>query len=202
MATKKPVTGPAPAKVVAVKNPPVKKPATKKALIKKAIARKVTPKRPVVPPVKKKRGGNPNRSSAAKIKGMLQRADAMKWRQQGLSFSEIGEKIGITKQRVHQYITQALDEMRSDFKQELIDIRDTELQTLDAMQRHLWRGVESGDPKAVEKVLKIIDTRAKFLGTYAPEKVALTDTDGKNIAVAGGGLSSLLKAGHDAGEVK
>lgn len=54
------------------------------------------------------------------------------------------------------------------------EIKDVELQRLDRMQAAVWRKVLDGHEGAIDRVLRIMDRRAKLLGLDAPTKTDLT----------------------------
>lgn len=47
---------------------------------------------------------------------------------------------------------------------------ELELQRLDKFLNSLWPAIEAGDPAAIDRGLKIMDRRAKYLGMDAPTK--------------------------------
>jgi hypothetical protein len=51
------------------------------------------------------------------------------------------------------------------------EAREMELDRLDRLQRTWWPKAISGDDKATDRVLKIMEHRAKYLGLYAPTKM-------------------------------
>ena len=55
----------------------------------------------------------------------------------------------------------------------LEEYRDMELDRLDRLQMGVWSKALSGDSRAVDSVLKIIDRRSRILGLDAPKEVNL-----------------------------
>lgn len=72
-------------------------------------------------------------------------------------------------------VTRALEKYVAEQRVGLAELRELEVQRLDRLQRGLWSEAVSGNPKAIDAVLRIIDRRAKLLGLDAPVKV---QTDG------------------------
>lgn len=84
----------------------------------------------------------------------------------GMDWEEVAEKIGYAsvmsaQVEVRQYITRAAVQMDNAKKEEVLHL---ELSRLDALQSAVWDDAMGGDTKAVDSVLKIINTRAKLLG--------------------------------------
>ena len=63
------------------------------------------------------------------------------------------------------------------------ELRALELDRLDRVQRAVWAKALTGDDKAIDKLLKIMEHRAKYLGLYAPAKVQVESVvyDGSTI---------------------
>jgi len=53
------------------------------------------------------------------------------------------------------------------------EAREMELDRLDRLQRTWWPKAIAGDERATDRVLKIMEHRAKYLGLYAPAKVQM-----------------------------
>ena len=78
---------------------------------------------------------------------------------------------GGAKAEVTNLINAANEVIDAEYKEEVTQM---ELERLDAMQKSIWDSAESGDLKAIETVLKIMNHRAKL--TRIGE---LDETDGK-----------------------
>jgi hypothetical protein len=65
------------------------------------------------------------------------------------------------------------------------DVRALELSRLDTMHQGLWPRAKDGDTFSVDRVLKIQERRAKYLGLDAPEKhdVAVDVVERKYVGV-------------------
>lgn len=72
------------------------------------------------------------------------------------------------------------------------DVLKMELERLDSAMMGIWAAVRSGDVFAIDRMLKIMDMRARFLGLYGAEtednsahvKSALTDFFAEAVATA------------------
>ena len=74
----------------------------------------------------------------------------------------------------HKTITRDVEWVRENWKQRLAQRYDEwtmeELSKLDALEEALWPGAMSGKPHVVERVVQLMDHRAKLLGLYAPTR--------------------------------
>ena len=138
---------------------------------------------------------------------MLRRAEAVKWRVRGLSYSQIAEKLDISKAQAHIDVTAALKESAAERGKDIEDSRELELQRLDnaikrvtdILEKRLGFSVEGEDPdelaemlagenelvlKACDRLVKLSSERSKLLGLYAPVKQELSGNDGGPIQVS------------------
>ena len=112
-------------------------------------------------------------------------ATGLKLRIQGETFPEIGRKLGITKQAAHHHVSKALGELAKANKDRTAELRMLEGERLDAMACVLWpRATDPQNPDlvAVDRMLRIMDRRAKLFGLDAPTKIAPTTPDGEQSA--------------------
>jgi len=93
-------------------------------------------------------------------------------RRAGVTYEEIANLTGYaTAQGAYLAYNRAL-------KRTLVDAgaqeaREMELDRLDKLQRSCWARALNGDDKAVDRVLRIMEHRARYLGLYAPTKVQM-----------------------------
>ena len=98
-----------------------------------------------------------------------------------MTYDQIGEALGITRQSAHKAVQKALQEIQQRTAEEATELRALECERLDEMGRGLWAEARKGNPKAVEKMLKVMERRAKLIGLDAPTKHAATNTDGDDV---------------------
>lgn len=88
------------------------------------------------------------------------------------------------------------------------DVLKMELERLDQAQMGIWAAVRSGDVFAIDRMLKIMDMRARFLGLYGAEtddntdqvKGALTDFFAEAVKTADAMDAAELEAAQDAAD--
>ena len=110
---------------------------------------------------------------------------AFQLRKTGASYELIAEKLGYANatsaqgainNRIRQYY-------KPDDVEEVVAM---ELARLDALQLVAWRRVQDGDLNAMDRILKIMERRAKYLGLDKAEPVNEGGTVTTNVLVIGG----------------
>lgn len=124
-------------------------------------------------------------STAPRSLVALQRQQrAIELRRAGRSYREIARQVGIGVASAHRLITAAIADVRAIVQDDAAEIRALELSRLDGLLGALWPKARQGDLGAVDRVLRIMERRAKLLGLDAPVKVARTNAMGGEGATA------------------
>ncbi len=76
----------------------------------------------------------------------------------------------ISKSQVHRDIQEIFETLQADLSEDVRQHRTLDLARIDSAITALNRAVKSGDPEAIRVLDRLINTRAKLLGTFAPEK--------------------------------
>lgn len=113
-----------------------------------------------------------NKTSTAKAVKLQRQQAALEFRRAGLGYVEIGNQLGIGKSQAHRLVTEALKEAAAQVVEDADVLRAEEVSRLDGMLRGLWQDARKGNVGAVDRVLKIMERRAKLLGLDAPVKLA------------------------------
>jgi len=157
------------------------------------------------------KGGRPTTADQDRI--ALRRAEAVKLRAKGKGFQEIADTLGIGLATAHLDVRTAMAEIADEAQEYIQAERGTELarleRALSVVEAVLTSAptAEDGDElqlKALDRLVKIQDQRAKLLGLYAPEKKELTGADGAPIAIDARGallerIAGLAATGTTAG---
>lgn len=107
----------------------------------------------------------PRRKNAAKrVIRASRRQEAFALRRQGESFESIAHHLGVTPKTVAVWVREAIRDIP---KEAADDLRALELARLDAVLAPQMRLALAGDSYAVDRVLKIMERRAKFLNLDA-----------------------------------
>jgi hypothetical protein len=124
---------------------------------------------------------------------------ALELRKAGATYQAIADQLGYRSvSGAHKAVTAAL---KATLREPADQLRELELTRLDAMLLPLWRRVQSGDEKAVDRALRIMERRARLLGLDAPSRGELSGPDGSPLALDLTGLSheqlALLEMVHE-----
>lgn len=104
---------------------------------------------------------------------------ALELRKAGLTITEIAARVGLSRTQVHRVIDRLLKDTKAEAAEE---IRTLELARLDTAQVAIWAQVRQGNHGAIDRLLRIMERRAKLLGLDAPARQELTGADGGAIA--------------------
>jgi|GEM_PF-4126515 len=126
-------------------------------------------------PTGRPKGRKTSKTAPSVLEVQKKRADALAFRLMGHTFEVIGEQIGVTTQRAHQLVLEALNDTLTEPAEEL---RSLEVSRLDQMMTGVYSAAVLGDTKAIDSVLKIQERRAKLLGMDAPTKSEITGAEG------------------------
>lgn len=114
-----------------------------------------------------------NRTSAAAARALLHQGQALDLRRAGLSYREIAARMGIGKSHAHALVRAGIDGARAQVAGSSDELLALELSRLDGMLAKLWPKAAECDLQAVDRVLKIIERRARLLGLDAPTRTAI-----------------------------
>lgn len=119
-----------------------------------------------------------NNTASRKVAALQRRQLCVELRRSGKSYDEIAHQVGISKSQAHRHVESALAEAREAIDADAVELKAQELDRLNAMLSGLWTEARRGNHGAVDRVLKIMERRAKLLGLDAPLKVAKTNGAG------------------------
>lgn len=120
-----------------------------------------------------------------------QQVRALNMKLGGATEREIAEKLGVGKSTAHRYLADALAELKREPAELVID---QELRRLDKMLMALWPKAIRGEEKAIDRVLKLMDRRAKY---YALDELAVMKlaTDTKSLSAVDAWAKAMLGGG-------
>ena len=102
------------------------------------------------------------------------RIDAAKLRARGLSYRDIGAKLGISYAQAFKDVKAGLKALHGDLQKRAPELARVELERLEMFLDRLAVRIEEGDLDALEAWRKLSESRRKLLGVDAPEKVHVT----------------------------
>ena len=103
---------------------------------------------------------------------------ALELRKKGLRYEAIAQTLGYSSRGdAHKAVMKELNLLAKECLEEAAQVRDLELQRLDALYLKAWEAVEGGDLPAIDRCLRVQERRAKLLGLDAAEKVNVSATE-------------------------
>lgn len=117
-------------------------------------------------------------SKAQRAATAERRGKAVAMRLAGLDYETIANRLGYASRGAAcQDITRALEANVAEQNRNADVLRQEELQRLNRLQAGVWQAAVSGDTKAVDTALRIIDRRCKLLGLDAPVRHEVVTLD-------------------------
>jgi hypothetical protein len=112
-----------------------------------------------------------NRASEKALLALERQRQALELRKAGVGFQQIADQLGYGgPSGAFNAVARALQKVIQEPAEAVLAL---ELARLDAMLLGLWPKARAGHASAVDRVLKLMDRRAKYLGLDAPVKVDL-----------------------------
>lgn len=110
-----------------------------------------------------------SKTSKRRLEAIETQRQALELRRSGMSYPAIAEQLGYAGpagafKAVESALQRTLQEPAD-------EVRRIELDRLDFMLRKTWEWVENGEPKAIDRALRIMERRARYLGLDAPQTV-------------------------------
>ena len=121
------------------------------------------------------------KTSKRAIESRIRAQQSMELRLAGASYRKIAEQLGYANPgTVHKAVCAAMAAITADTAEQL---RGLEAQRLDAMLMGLWRKARAGDVQAIDRVIRIMERRAKLFRLDPPEQRELSGPEGGPIAI-------------------
>lgn len=113
--------------------------------------------------------GPESMASRRRIVARERRAEALKLRKAGATYAQIAEAVGYASAQVaHESVMVALRDLVP--KEDVEAVREMELGRLDSLWQLHWKDAAAGNREATDKLLKIMDRRARLLGLDKPQQ--------------------------------
>lgn len=110
--------------------------------------------------------------AAEKGKILERRLKALEYRKAGMTYREIGERLGIDYTLAYKDVHNELKRLTQLLGDSAEELRQLELERLDGLQIALEPMARVGNPTAVAATLRVMDMRAKLLGLYSAQEVS------------------------------
>lgn len=106
------------------------------------------------------------------------RLQALEMRKGGGSYRAIARQLGISEAQAYRDVARGLKDIAELQAAVSEDVRTLEIERLDALLLPMYQQARQGNQGAVDRVLRIMERRARLLGLDAPTKIAPTNLDG------------------------
>jgi len=109
--------------------------------------------------------------SVAKAVLIDHRARALHLRRGGLTFEEIATELKVDEKRARRLCSDAMEDARAQVAANAKELQAMEVSRLDAMMNSIWDAAMRGNLPVIDRVIKIMERRAKMLGLDAQERL-------------------------------
>jgi len=108
------------------------------------------------------------KTSKRRLEAVEKQQRALEMRKRGTSFQAIADELGYSnKSGAYKAVMSAIEKM---LREPAEEVRTLELERLDELLSGLWEKAVKGDAAALDRVLRIMERRAKYLGLDAPKE--------------------------------
>ena len=112
-----------------------------------------------------------SKASPRKIAAAERLAKAVEMRKAGATYSLIATRLGYASESGAFYaVNQALQSLNEKITEDLTEMKQLELERLNRLTVTLWPKATQGDLACIDRVLRIMERRAKLMGLDAPTK--------------------------------
>ncbi len=122
-----------------------------------------------------------NRTRGDALAARSRAGDALRLRIEGRTFREIAVILKADVSTICRDIQRCLRDILQDNADAAETLRALEVERLDALHASIWPAAVGGNLAAIDRVLSIMQRRARLCGLDAPAKVAQTTADGADV---------------------
>lgn len=116
----------------------------------------------------------------AKEVAAARRQTAFELRKTGLPYREIGLRLGVSEPQAYKDVQSVLQKLAALELDKARELRQLDSERLDAALEALWPNIVGGKGWAIDRMISIMDRRARLFGLDMPTKIAPTDPTGEN----------------------
>jgi predicted ArsR family transcriptional regulator len=135
--------------------------------------------------------------AAARAKAAEYKIKSMEMRKLGMTFSEIGNKLGISRQAAHKHVQKTMAEYNQGAKEQAKEYRTLNLMRLESILAKTYMNALNGATQSVREARMLIKDISTLVGADMPTKTAHTTADGEK-DVLPGNYSNMTEAEIDA----
>ncbi len=119
-----------------------------------------------------------SRTGKDRLRGLALEEEVVKLRLAGLSFPTIARNLSCSVSGAHKACMRAIARRLEKIGETTEQVLQLELERLDVMLRVLWPKCLAGEAGAIDRALRIMERRARYLGLDKPERHEHTGAEG------------------------
>lgn len=112
-----------------------------------------------------------NDSASALVEAREREVQALELRKEGASYRTIGRTLGISTTTAFNAVMRVLNRFAAQSAEHTRELRQLEVERLDVAMLKVMPKVRLGDLPAVDRLIRLVDARARLLGLYAPAQL-------------------------------
>lgn len=124
-----------------------------------------------------------SKRAAASAKATEYRSKAMEMRKLGMTFADIGNKLGISRQAAHKHVQKLMNDYNGEAKEQAKEYRTLNLMRLEGVLKKTYMDALNGNLQAVREARMLIKDISTLVGAEMPTKTAHTTADGEKDVV-------------------
>ena len=111
-----------------------------------------------------------SRQGPSRVRAAQLQDRCLQLRANGLSFREIARELKVAPATAYKAVARGLAAVNAGCREQAQELRALEALRLDQMQAALWQQATDGDVRAIDRILRIMERRARLLGLDEPER--------------------------------
>jgi DNA-binding CsgD family transcriptional regulator len=104
-------------------------------------------------------------------KAAARRLQAIELRKAGATYRQIGERLSVSEAQAYNDVQRELARLATQTQDAAAALRVLESERLDALMLALWQQAKQGNQGAIDRVLKVMERRARLVGLDAPTRI-------------------------------
>jgi len=120
--------------------------------------------------------GAGSRTSQRRLTARERERRGLALRLEGKTYQQIARELGMSEAGAYKAVLRALTRLNEKIAEQADEVRRLELERLDRLLLGLWPQAARGNQGAVDRVLRIMERRARLLGLDAPNALDLRAT--------------------------
>lgn len=123
---------------------------------------------------------------ATEAQAALNRPKAIEMKLAGATYQQIADALGVGRTTAHSYVMHVLAESQAEALEGMSNLRHNEIMRCERLILLLWTSATKDGAtienrlKCIAEIRQLMNQKAKYEGTYTPQKIAPTNVEGTN----------------------